>query len=94
MGSAGEQSVKGERRERGVVGTLSERLRDYPCASSSHQQAFTLSTVLEDHAKQAHILSSLGNVAHDQGRFAEALGYHDRAVSLCRDAGDRRQLAP
>lgn len=76
-----------------AVGILGEANVDYQTATTFHERALELWNELGDQSQQAFTLSSLGNLAHDQGHVTGAMAYHDRAVALSERSGDQRQLA-
>jgi tetratricopeptide (TPR) repeat protein len=62
-------------------------------AKEHFQVALEGATQLKNRRMMAYALTHLGNVAHIQAQYAEAIDYNQRSLDLFRDVGDRSGMA-
>ena len=66
---------------------------DYVGGAADYQEAAQQAHAANDDETRGLALAGLGTMRERQGRYAEALGILDEAVTLCRRAGNRRGVA-
>ncbi|NNC92516.1 MAG: AAA family ATPase [Acidimicrobiia bacterium] len=76
-------------RVRRALGSALSAVQEYEEAAREAAAALELSGAADDPRGQAEALGLLGVITMERGQAAEAVGYYDRAVLLCRDIGYR-----
>lgn len=74
---------------RRALGSALSAVQEYEEAAREAETALELFGAADDPRGQAEALGLLGVITMERGRAADAVGYYDRAVVLCREIGYR-----
>lgn len=75
------------------ISTVYMKGKNFDMALENAKKALNLSTELKDSSHLGFINITFGKILNEQGKYEEALSYHDKALKLYESKGEKRYIA-